>query len=538
MNKVQLYSKLLLIGLLCYSSPTVLAAQLPSIKYYRQLGEQLMVAKDYKAACDVLVVYEKSAPKLRWTMLRLAICSYHLNRVDDLSIYLDRYEKGNGKREVTAQLYQAHLSRLEGKYDLATKQYKDFLRLKNNSLMEQKSAQQALRYCGTAIRYAHRKKVFDVQSNALINTDAEECCPISSPNYEEIMYFSSDVLDNQQIYSLDLSDSTKSLLSNRINTAADERLIGFGRSGTVLYFERNHQLWQEDFEAQTTKQISLPNYVQITDLQVFSDSILLFSSDSLAGFGGSDLFYSKRLNDEWSSAKNLGATINSPNDESHPFLAADGRTLYFSSNCPEWSMGGKDIVKSVFQLEEMTWSLPENLSLQINSYADEIDVVVHPNRTTAYFSSNRKGQFDIYVAETPSKIEFQKSSFFFADVVAFQQNQLLIAASLPSSEDYIFRVQLATYNTESDLPELSATFPFPYQEAQQRSNQYVQGFGRYRSFASALEWAKIAQQQGWEAAVVVLYQNNNLLMMSDLGDEEMKNDLLIDYFNYLKETKD
>ncbi len=47
------------------------------------------------------------------------------------------------------------------------------------------------------------------------------------------------------------------------------------------------------------------------------------------------------------STKNLGPTINTPEDEDAPFIHVDGQTLYFSSKGHK-SMGGYDIFKTTY----------------------------------------------------------------------------------------------------------------------------------------------------------------------------------------------
>jgi outer membrane protein OmpA-like peptidoglycan-associated protein len=62
-------------------------------------------------------------------------------------------------------------------------------------------------------------------------------------------------------------------------------------------------------------------------------STLYFTSDRKGGYGGSDIYMSKKMPDgEWSKAMNLGPMINTPFDEEAPFIHPDGKTFYFSSN--------------------------------------------------------------------------------------------------------------------------------------------------------------------------------------------------------------
>jgi outer membrane protein OmpA-like peptidoglycan-associated protein len=81
-----------------------------------------------------------------------------------------------------------------------------------------------------------------------------------------------------------------------------------------------------------------------------------------------DLFVSFRdsLN-QWSTPLNLGNAINTPGEESSPFLSPDGRTLYFASNGRP-GYGDLDIFVAQKQDDGWTdWSEPLNLGSTINS---------------------------------------------------------------------------------------------------------------------------------------------------------------------------
>lgn len=131
---------------------------------------------------------------------------------------------------------------------------------------------------------------------------------------------------------------------------------------------------------------------------------LYFVSNRPGGIGGYDIWKSN-LNGEgtWSNPVNLGPEINTPYDEHTPFLHADGKTLYFSSD--GWpGMGNKDIFISRMQ-DNGHWSLPLNMGYPINTFNEESGLIVSPNGSTAFFSSNLKdgyGDMDIYQFKLPA----------------------------------------------------------------------------------------------------------------------------------------
>ncbi len=119
-------------------------------------------------------------------------------------------------------------------------------------------------------------------------------------------------------------------------------------------------------------------------------TILYFSSNRPGGYGGRDLYTSKRLpKGDWAKAINMGPVINTPYDEDAPFISPDGNTLSFSSNGHQ-TMGGFDIFNSHLS-ESGKWSEPDNVGYPINTTDDDIYYVMSPNGLTAYFSSFRNG---------------------------------------------------------------------------------------------------------------------------------------------------
>jgi outer membrane protein OmpA-like peptidoglycan-associated protein len=128
---------------------------------------------------------------------------------------------------------------------------------------------------------------------------------------------------------------------------------------------------------------------------------LYFSSKQPDGYGGSDIYVSHRLlNGQWSLPENLGPTINTIGDEAAPFIHADNQTLYFTSNgLPGY--GGDDLFVTRKQ-PNGTWSKPENLGYPINTIDNEGSLVIAADGKTAYYTSDRadtRGALDLYTFE-------------------------------------------------------------------------------------------------------------------------------------------
>jgi hypothetical protein len=126
---------------------------------------------------------------------------------------------------------------------------------------------------------------------------------------------------------------------------------------------------------------------------------LYFASTRTDGQGGTDLYMSHKLpNGTWGPAQNLGADINTPYDEDFPNISADGKTLYFSSN-GHTSMGGYDIFKAELDPATKQFSNPKNIGAPINTPEDNYNFRVSNNGRFGYIAALREGglgDLDIY----------------------------------------------------------------------------------------------------------------------------------------------
>ncbi|MDQ3278009.1 MAG: OmpA family protein [Bacteroidota bacterium] len=128
---------------------------------------------------------------------------------------------------------------------------------------------------------------------------------------------------------------------------------------------------------------------------------LYFASRRQDGLGGSDIYVSHLLpSGKWSEPENLGPEINTPGDESTPFIHADNQTLFFASNgLPGY--GGEDLFVAR-RGADGKWGKPENLGYPINTIDHEGSLFIAADGKTAYYASDRsdsKGGLDIYSFE-------------------------------------------------------------------------------------------------------------------------------------------
>ena len=136
-------------------------------------------------------------------------------------------------------------------------------------------------------------------------------------------------------------------------------------------------------------------------------TVLYFSSDRSGSKGGTDIYMTRRTREGWTKPISL-SDINTADDETTPFIAADGKTLYFASN-RSGGVGGFDIYVS--RKAGDNFSPATNIGTPINSEYDEIAYMSRLNSDQAYFASTRSGgsgNLDIYFAapnpEMPSPV--------------------------------------------------------------------------------------------------------------------------------------
>lgn len=117
--------------------------------------------------------------------------------------------------------------------------------------------------------------------------------------------------------------------------------------------------------------------------------ILFFASDRTGGQGRMDIWYvSIKDSTHYGDVINIGAPINTIDDEGTPYFDTKHQIFYFSS-CWHAGLGGYDIFKT--RRKEYVWQDPVNLGVPYNSAANDLYYLKNVGDTTGYFASNRSG---------------------------------------------------------------------------------------------------------------------------------------------------
>ena len=170
--------------------------------------------------------------------------------------------------------------------------------------------------------------------------------------------------------------SNSSLVSNAINSKYNEGAPTFSPDGQYIIFVGCETGAKGDYEY----------------------------GDDRKGYGSCDLFYSQNNGTNWSKPVNLGSKINSKHWETQPSFSSDGKTLYFirgmTYDRQRRNPDNQDIYVTTIS-EDGQWSKPEKLPPNINSPHREESVQIHPDGKTLYFSSNGHpgmGGMDLYMS--------------------------------------------------------------------------------------------------------------------------------------------
>lgn len=152
----------------------------------------------------------------------------------------------------------------------------------------------------------------------------------------------------------------------------------------------------EDFVSETTNEFSLSA----------DKKVVVMSVQRPESIGKKDLFVSFSLgNNKWSKPRDMGAVVNTLQDEATPFLAADGVSMYYStSGLPGY--GSNDIFVTRRLDDTWTkWSEPQNLGKGINGKGWDAYYTIPASGKYAYMTNDNQGSLDIIRIKLPQSIQ-------------------------------------------------------------------------------------------------------------------------------------
>lgn len=399
----------------------------------KELADLQFAHGKYHEALGSYKSIEKEKPNNLSIKYRLGVCYLEIGQIASAEQFLSfvAAQKG-GNEEVWYHL--GRVKHLKSQFMDAIQHFKKYVKAVDGG-KKRAYAKHFIRQCAAAreIKYQEELAIVDNLGNK-VNGRLDDYGPVSSPATENKIYFSSERqgstgglrdlegLENEILgqYKADIFSSqlingewTATLpLNSQINSSKNDEVLGFSDDATVMYYYKGNLPTQDGViftdTLRGTEAIIYPTAFRSPmkirngdeTPQFFSDSTIIYASKQEGGFGGLDLYLIQRLpGGFWTRPVNLGPEVNSPFDEKAPFLAKDGRTLYYSSNRVE-SLGGFDIFKCVFRDDILDWSKVENMGAPINSPADDLHFSISKDGLKSFFVSDRiggAGGKDIYV---------------------------------------------------------------------------------------------------------------------------------------------
>ena len=300
----------------------------------------------------------------------------------------------------------------------------------------------------------------------------------------------------------------------------------------IYYVNRENGAWSnvQEFPKNISKIDSWESQPTVSS----DGKTIIFSSDRSGGYGKMDLYEISKVNDTWTSPKNLGSTINSNENEKSPYLHTDGKTLFFAStNFP--SLGGFDIFYS--RKDSLgNWQKPINIGYPINTVADEISLFVSTDGNQAYFASNNLNgiggwdiySFGLYEGAKPERVLFLKGDLLDENKQIIEDVELEIK-NLTTQEITTIKVDAGTYVSSLTLAKDDDVLITIKKEGFAFNSTYISTEDTSFNSPSALNFEMQSLEQGKSFSIENIYFDNNSYEL-----KRATNEILIEFAKYLE----
>ncbi len=397
----------------------ILTAVLPSCKSVKLTdaddtlarGEYFAASNMYRKIYNRLTKPEER-PLRGEVAYKLATCYQRLNRpANAVAAYQNALRYGQTDSIIYLRL--AQMLQASGKYQQAIPEYEKYLEWHPEDAV----ARAGIRGCNIALASKEAPKSrYVVKQPKLFNSRRSDYSPMYFDKNYDILYYTT---TNEKVTGENKSDITgikngdiwmakknekgewqrPAPVEGELNSDADEGIISFSPDGQTMYLTvaKRSETSSTSVEIYTSKR-SEASWSAPQKFEILNDTVtavghpaispdgtyLYFTSDMPGGYGGLDIWRIK-LQERGGSLENLGPQINTPGDESFPFVRADS-LLYFSSNGHS-GFGGLDIFKATRNSTGDRWSV-DNMGQPINSTGDDFGITFGPGES-GFFSSNR-----------------------------------------------------------------------------------------------------------------------------------------------------
>lgn len=392
--------------------------------------------------------YIKAYPRMKNDIDEKARCAYLVGECFRLMLTPDAaeewYDKAIGLRygedHPEIYLHYGDIMSMQQEFDEAIEWFQTYQEKGGDESVAQARIQQA---DDDALALDEPPSRYIVQNLLLLNSDAYDFgAGFASKKSDEIVFASSresatgsgeDPITGQSFMDLFRAEqdkkgrwSTPEPLNSTVNTPSNEGTVTFDKKFKSMYFTRciveNDNNYACDIYRASVMgtRMGPSELVDLVNREVDDSSqvghpamspdqnYMFFASDMEGGFGGKDIWYVKydEREDSFGQPVNMGAGINTPEDEMFPAMRYDG-ALYFASK-GHGGLGGLDIVRAMPLEGEMAFAEVEVMPYPINSSSDDFGIIFYENEDRGILTSSRpggKGKDDLYSFTLPN-IEF------------------------------------------------------------------------------------------------------------------------------------
>jgi outer membrane protein OmpA-like peptidoglycan-associated protein len=214
-------------------------------------------------------------------------------------------------------------------------------------------------------------------------------------------------------------------LGPSINTSEDDAVDAISPSGGAIYFtslragwvrgggpfymaELNGTEWRNihGLGGGITKFFKESNLFKIYGASVgpYGD-VFYFATTAHSATGDHEIWVSRLRDGVWEYPHNLGRVVNAGGGSYAPYIAVDGKTLYFTSG-RAGGYGGDDVYVTV--LDDTTWQEPVNLGTTINTPGEDSFFAIPASGDRVYMSTMKNGV--VTISSAPLAEQFRPAS--------------------------------------------------------------------------------------------------------------------------------
>lgn len=404
-------------------------------------SEKLSMVKKQIKNADILVFTENNIPeglKLYQKAyefnpnnselnFKIGYCYYNTTQKYDCLIYFEKAYQLNPKVDKKIEYYLARGYHLNYQFDKAIQFYTNYTAIVKDKI-ELEEIGKYITECRNGkelLKDTTKVEIINLGEN--VNTEYREYGPMVTADGSRL-YFTSrrkgttgGQIADDGMYFEDIYETVKTetgwtkarSVGTPLNTKMHDAVVGLSPNGQILfiYMDANGgDIYVSDLRgSKWTKPILISGsvnskYHESKACISYDNKTLYYISDNPAiSIGGRDIFYSTLDNSgHWTPPTNLGPVVNTPYDEVDLFLHPDGRTMYFCSKGHN-TMGGLDIFKTTKNADGQ-WTTPINIGYPINTPLDDAFFVTTASGKTAYYASVRPegfGLHDLYELRFP-----------------------------------------------------------------------------------------------------------------------------------------